>query len=50
MYKNLEEQGGVNTAIIIAKCRKKKSEDMLQIRCIRNNDGEVLLDDDKIKE
>ena len=49
MYKSLEEQGGVNTAIRIAKCRKKRSEDVSQIRCIKNKDGEVLLDDDKIK-
>ena len=50
MYKSLEEQGGENIAIRIAKCRKKRSEDVSQIRCIKNKDGEVLLDDDKIKE
>ena len=41
MYKSLEEQGGVNTAIRIATCRKKRSEDVSQSRCIKNNDGEV---------
>ena len=41
MRKSLEEQGGVNTASRIATCRKKRSEDVSQIRCIKNNDGEV---------
>ena len=39
----------MNTAIRIAKFRKKRSEDVSQIRCIKNNDGEFLLDDDKSK-
>ena len=40
----------MNTAIRIARCRKERSEDVSQIRCIKNKDEEVLLDDDKIKE
>ena len=50
MYKSLEEHGGVNTAIRVAKCRKKRSEDVSQTRCIKDKDGEVLLDDAKVKE
>jgi len=46
VYKSLEEQGGVNTAIRVAKCRKRKSEDVSHIRCIKNNGGGVLLDGD----
>ena len=40
----------MNTAIRTAKCRKNRLEDVSKIRCIKSNDGEVLLDDDKIKE
>ncbi|XP_054785679.1 uncharacterized protein LOC129292162 [Prosopis cineraria] len=48
-YKNLETKEGEQNIYKIAKSRERKSRDIEQVRCIKDEEGRILVTDDEIK-
>ena len=49
-YKRLDTKEGEKDIYKIAKCREKKTRDLTQIKCIKDEHENVLIDDNQIKD
>ena len=50
LYDRLETKEGTNKLFKLAKQRDRQGQDVQQIRVIKNEDGEVLMEEEKVKQ
>ena len=50
MYKKLETKEGKNEVFKIAKQRNRQSKDVRQVRVIKSETGEILMEEEKMKQ
>jgi len=50
LYQKLETKEGEKDAFKLARAREKKTRDLGNVRCIKGEDGKVLVEETKIRE
>ncbi|VFQ61709.1 unnamed protein product [Cuscuta campestris] len=48
LYKDIEEKGSVNRLFRLVKVRERKARDLDHVRCVKGNDGSVLVESAKV--
>ena len=48
--KRLNSKGGENEIFKLAKARERQTRDLSSVRCIKDEDGRVLVEDAKVQE
>jgi len=50
LYQKLETKEGVKDVFKLSRAREKKPRDLGNVRCIKGEDGKVLVEETKIRE
>jgi len=50
LYQKLETKEGEKDIFKLARVREKKTRDLGSVRCVKSEDGNVLIEDTKIRE
>ena len=50
LYQRLNAKGGENEVFMLARARERRTRDLGSVRCIKDEDGKVLVKDAKIQE
>ena len=50
LYHRLNAKGGENEVFKLARARERRSRDLSGVRCIKDEDGRVLVEDAKVQE
>ena len=50
LYQRLNAKGGENEVFKLARAREQRTRDLSSVRCIKNADGRVLVEDAKVQD
>jgi len=50
LYQRLNTKGGENEVFKLARARERRARDLSSVRCIKDEDGRVLVEDTKVQE
>jgi len=50
LYQRLESKEGENEVFKLTRARERRTRDLGSVRCIKDEDGKILIDDTKVQE